>query len=134
MPETLDKTSLGQLDKNHTFNLERCLSLNDLISGHLVYGHVDTTAKVTKITKVEDSVVMSFALSPKFIKYLVYKGSVAVNGVSLTIVDATDDSFTVSLIPHTLTHTNLGELSVGDSVNIEVDMLAKHLEKLLKKA
>ena len=132
MPETLDKTTFGNIESDHIFNLERCLTLNDLISGHLVYGHVDTTAKVTSIKKNEESVVIKFTLFPEFTKYIVYKGSVAVNGVSLTIVKVDKDSFTVSLIPHTLTNTNLGELKKGDSVNIEVDMIAKHIEKLLK--
>jgi riboflavin synthase len=134
MPETLDKTNLSKADKPHIFNLERCLTLNDLISGHLVYGHVDTVAQVETIKQVEDSIIINFSLSSKFTKYLVYKGSVAVNGVSLTVVEVTKNSFTVSLIPHTLDNTNLGQLKIGDLVNIEVDMLAKHIEKLLKKA
>lgn len=132
MPETLNKTSLSQLKEDHVFNLERCLSMNELISGHLVYGHIDTTAKVSNIKTDNESVVLTFALSPEFTKYIVYKGSVAVNGVSLTIVSVDENSFSVSLIPYTLSHTNLGELKKGSVVNIEVDMLAKHIEKLLQ--
>ena len=131
MPETLSKTTLGSLDSNHVFNLERCLTLQDLISGHLVYGHVDTTAAVRNLIKEEGSVSLTFEISKAFTKYVVYKGSIAVNGVSLTIVKITNDSFTVSLIPHTLKNTNLSKLIVGSSVNIEVDMIAKHIEKLV---
>ncbi len=131
MPETLSKTSLGTLTESHVYNLERCITLETLISGHLVYGHVDTTAKVIKILKVEDSCVIKFEIDKNFTKYIVYKGSIAVNGISLTVVSVDDDSFSVSLIPHTLSVTNLGELAVRDLVNIEVDMMAKHVEKLL---
>ncbi len=132
MPETLDKTTMGNLSSDHTFNLERCLTLNELISGHLVYGHVDTTAKVASIESAEDSKVIKFTLPANFTKYIVYKGSISVNGVSLTIVTVDKNSFSVSLIPHTLENTNLDELIVGDKVNIEVDMLAKQIEKLIK--
>lgn len=131
MKETLNKTSLSSLEKDHKFNLEHCLALNDLISGHLVYGHVDTVAEVSKVIKDADNVTLTFKINPDFTKYMVYKGSVAVNGVSLTIVSVNKNSFSVSLIPYTLDHTNLGELENGSIVNIEVDMLAKHIEKLL---
>lgn len=134
MPETINKTSLSKLNEDHKFNLERCLSLNDLISGHLVYGHVDTTAKVSNVKKERESVTLTFELSPEFTKYIVYKGSITVNGVSLTIVTVDKKSFSVSLIPYTLLHTNLGELKKGSVVNIEVDMLAKHIEKLLQQS
>lgn len=133
MPETLRKTSLGGFSKTHVFNLERCLTLNDLISGHLVYGHVDGTAKVKKIENEQDSTLYYFELPPNLTRYMVYKGSVSVNGVSLTIVSVDKKSFSVSLIPYTKQHTNLGELKKGDVVNIEVDMMAKHLEKLIQK-
>lgn len=131
MPETLSKTTFGNIANEHEFNLERCLTLNDLISGHLVYGHVDTTAKVQSVKNVEDSTVLKFEIAQEFTKYIVYKGSIAVNGVSLTVTEVDNNSFSVSLIPFTLEHTNLGKLTVGSLVNIEVDMLAKHVEKLL---
>lgn len=132
MPETLRITTFGSLEKDHVYNLERCLTLQDLISGHLVYGHVDTTATVRKVTKEEESISLTFEIASEFIKYIVYKGSIAVNGVSLTIVEVDKNSFAVSLIPHTLEHTNLGKLVAGSKVNIEVDMLAKHIEKLIE--
>ncbi len=133
MAETLSKTNLGSIDKNHTFNLERCITFQTLISGHLVYGHVDCTATVRSVKSDGESKTLLFSLPSKFTKYIIYKGSIAVNGVSLTVVTVDKDSFSVSLIPHTLFHTNLGDLQKGDTVNIEVDMMAKYLEKLIKK-
>jgi len=132
MPETLRKTTLFSINKLHVFNLERPLKLNSLISGHLVAGHIDTTAKVSTIRREKDSLVIKFKISSKFTKYIIYKGSIAVNGVSLTIVETGKNFFSVSLVPYTLSHTNLGQLEVGDSVNIEVDMIAKYIEKLSK--
>ena len=132
MDETLQKTTFATIVKDHLFNVERCLSLNDLIGGHLVQGHIDTIAQVISIKTVGDSKVFTFSLPKHFSKYLIYKGSVAVNGVSLTLTEVTDTTFSVSLIPYTLSHTNLGELKTGDNVNIEIDMIAKYVEKLLK--
>ncbi|MBI3485462.1 riboflavin synthase [Candidatus Daviesbacteria bacterium] len=132
MPETIRVTNLKYLKPDHNFNLERSLSLNNLIGGHLVSGHIDTTAKVESIELKEQSKVLKFKIEEKFIRYIIYKGSIAVNGVSLTIVSEAKNYFTVSLIPYTLTHTNLRNLKVGDLVNIEVDLMAKYLEKLLK--
>jgi riboflavin synthase len=133
MPETLKVTSLSTLKKDHVFNLELCLTLNDLIGGHLVYGHVDCRGKVSRITDDKDGVTLEITIPASFTRYIVYKGSVAVNGVSLTVVSVSNNSFCVSLIPYTLSNTNLSQLETGDLVNIEVDMLAKHIEKLLKK-
>lgn len=133
MPETLKKTSLSTLDKNHTYNMERCITLDTLLSGHLVYGHVDTTAKVQSVNQDQDSTNLEFVIDPVFTKYIVYKGGIAVNGVSLTIVSVTSNTFSVSLIPFTKEHTNLGMLRKGDVVNIEVDVIAKYIEQLLKK-
>lgn len=130
MPETLKRTSLGFLSSEHIFNLERCLTLMDLIGGHLVYGHVDTTATVSSVKKIKESTEIIFKIPKGVSKYMVYKGSIAVNGVSLTIVSVGNSSFSVSLIPYTLLHTNLGEMVSGLQVNIEVDMMAKHIEKL----
>lgn len=133
MAETLSKTNMKGLTKDHTLNLERCLTLKDLISGHLVYGHVDCVAIVKSIKDDGESKTLLFSLPSEFTKYIVYKGSIAVNGVSLTIVSVTKNSFSVSLIPYTLSHTNLGDLKVGGTVNIETDMMAKYLEKLVSK-
>lgn len=130
MPETLSKTTMSGVIPSHVFNLERCLTLQSLIGGHLVSGHIDTTAQLTSIKEMQDSKVMTFKLDPKFTKYIVYKGSIAVNGVSLTVVSVNSNSFVVSLIPYTLRNTNLGSLKKGDEVNIELDLIAKYLEKL----
>ncbi|MDO8461112.1 MAG: riboflavin synthase [bacterium] len=132
MPETLRKTMLSALSNTHEFNLERSLTLNSLIGGHLVSGHIDTTSKIISIVKDGDSKTLTFLLNSRFTKYIIYKGSIAVNGVSLTIVSVNKNSFTVSLIPYTLSHTNLGSLKVGNTVNIELDLIAKYLEKLLR--
>ncbi len=130
MPETLRKTTFGVISSSHTFNLEQSLTLQSLIGGHLVSGHVDTTSKLISVAAEQDAKVLKFSINKKFTKYIIYKGSIAVNGASLTVVSVDDDSFTVSLIPYTLEHTNLGRLKIEDKVNVEVDMIAKYLEKL----
>ena len=133
MPETLRVTNLSKVSENHEFNLERSLTLNSLVGGHLVAGHIDCVGEVSKVLPVGDSVVLTINLPREFAKYLIYKGSVAVNGVSLTVVEANPNNFVVSLIPYTLKHTNLGSAKVGNQVNIEVDLMAKYLEKLVGK-
>lgn len=132
MPETLSKTTLGRLRDSHEFNLEKSLTLKDILGGHMVSGHIDTTAVVSSIKDEGETKVITFKIGPEFTKYIIYKGSVAVNGVSLTIVSVDKSSFTVSLIPYTLKHTNLGKLKINDKVNIEVDLMAKYIEKIIK--
>lgn len=132
MPETMKRTTLTRLTKNHSFNLERPLRLNSLVGGHLVSGHIDTTANVTAIHDEDASKLLTFRILRKFARYIVEKGSIALNGVSLTVVSVETSSFTVSLIPYTLSHTNLGLLWIGDVVNIELDLIAKYVEKLTK--
>ncbi len=131
MPETLSKTTMGNLNTDHLFNLEHSLSLKSLIGGHLVSGHIDTIATLLSIKPEQESKVLTFKTLPEFTKYIIYKGSIAINGVSLTIVTVNKESFSVSLIPYTLEHTNLGTLNIGDKVNIEVDLMAKYLEKFI---
>ncbi len=132
MRETLSKTTLGNLDKDHLFNLEKSLTLNDVLGGHMVSGHVDTRAQVINIKDEGDTKTIKFRIDNRFTKYIIYKGSIAVNGVSLTIVEVEKDFFSVSLIPYTLKHTNLSKLKVSDKVNIEVDLMAKYIAKLIK--
>lgn len=132
MEETLSKTTFSSLNKNHSFNLEKPLTLDALIGGHLVSGHIDTIGKVIDIKNNDEVKIIVFGLPKKFMKYIVYKGSIAINGVSLTVVAVARDQFSVSLIPYTLKHTNLGDLKINDKVNIEVDLVAKYLEKLIK--
>lgn len=130
MPETLRVTTLSGITDQHEFNLEKCLTLNSLVGGHLVSGHVDCVGEIKNIKNEGQSKILTISLPEKFAKYLIYKGSVAVNGVSLTVVEANSGNFVVSLIPYTLKHTNLGSVKVGDKVNIELDLIAKYLEKL----
>lgn len=131
MPETLQKTTSAIWEKDTRVNIEPSLKVGDDISGHIVSGHVDTTAVVMNIQKEGKTKRITFSLSVEYAKYAISKGSIAVDGVSLTLVDAKKDSFSVALIPYTLSHTTLGELKKGDRVNIEVDMMAKYIEKFV---
>ena len=130
MPETLNKTMLGNLKIDNLVNLELPLAPADFISGHIVQGHVDAVAKLTSITKRGISRILKFSIPRKLSKYLVTKGSVAVNGISLTIIEAGKDYFTVGIIPYTWTNTMLHIVKKNDFVNIEVDILAKYVERL----
>lgn len=133
IPETLARTTLKSFDTGRMVNLERPLRLGDEIGGHVVLGHVDTRTVVTGVKKRGESRELTLTLPLKYKKSVVEKGSVAVNGVSLTVAQVEMHTFTVALIPHTLTHTNLGNLKKGDEVNIEFDtsrhFLATHKEK-----
>ena len=131
MPETLQKTTAITWSKGARVNIEPSLKMGDDISGHIVSGHVDTKAKVRNIEKQGKTKRITFSLSKEYARYIVSKGSIAVDGVSLTVVDAKKDSFSVALIPYTLAHTTLGVLKEGDAVNIEVDMMAKYIEKFV---
>ncbi len=111
-------------------NLEKALRLADRLGGHLVTGHVDGVGSVSRFEAVGDNRLLVVSVPPALVKYLARKGSVAVNGVSLTINEASGAEFAVNLIPHTLTATNLGATRTGDRVNVEVDMLARYLERL----
>ncbi|MDB5204456.1 MAG: riboflavin synthase subunit alpha [Candidatus Taylorbacteria bacterium] len=127
MKETLNKTNVSGWKINDSVNLEPSLRLGDTLDGHFVYGHIDTVGTIKTITKQGDSQVFEISIPKEFLKYLVYKGSVAVNGVSLTVSARNPKTFNISLIPYTLEHTNLGDLSVGDSVNVEVDVMGKYI-------
>lgn len=133
MPETLRKTTLGKLQTGDEINLERCLTLQSLIGGHLVQGHVDTTAEIRAIRNEGDAKLITFAIPPRFSRYIVPKGSITVDGISLTVVEATRSTFQCSLLAYTLSHTTLGGKRPGHQVNIEVDILGKYIERLLKK-
>lgn len=130
MSETLKRTTLSSLPDDHAFNLEQPLTLNGAIGGHMVSGHIDTIAKVIMVDNNNDSYVLKIQLPEQFMRYVIYKGSIAINGVSLTVSEVANDALSVSLIPYTLSHTNLGFLKENDFVNIEVDMIAKYIEKL----
>ena len=131
MAETLYKTNLKNLKAGDQVNLERAMALGDRIGGHLVSGHVDGMGKIIE-KKIHDIAEVFKIQGPvEIIKYLVPKGSIAIDGISLTIVDVNEKDFTVSIIPHTRGLTTLGFKEVGDLVNLEIDMLAKYVEKLL---
>ena len=131
MAETLARTTIGSLRPGDPVNLERAMASTGRFGGHIVQGHVDDTAQVLAVDPGERWTVVRFAL-PEALRGLVAdKGSIAVDGVSLTVVEANDDSFTVALIPTTLAVTTLGRSAVGRSVNLEVDVLAKYVHRLL---
>lgn len=129
--ETLSKTNLGQLMPGKSVNFERSLRADARLGGHIVQGHVDGTARVQTIDRDGEWVAMWFQLDPQLAKFMVPKGSVAVDGVSLTVVNADPDRFSIALIPHTLEVTTLGQRAVGDTVNIETDILGKYVDRLL---
>jgi riboflavin synthase len=133
MPETLRKTTLGELKTGDVVNLERCLTLQSLIGGHLVQGHVDATARIKAIRSEGEARLFTFAIPSRLSRYIVPKGSIAVDGISLTVVQATRSTFQCSLLAYTLEHTTLGGKKPGRQVNIEVDILGKYIERLLKK-
>lgn len=130
MPETLRRTSLGQLRPGSKVNLERALLVGGRIGGHLVQGHVDATGRVISLTPEGEAIMARFAAGPEVLRYVVEKGFIAVDGVSLTVVAGDRSSFAVSLVGFTLDHTVLGSRKIGDQVNLEVDILAKYIEKL----
>ncbi len=132
MQETLDKTSLTGVQPGDRVNLERAVTADKRLGGHIVQGHVDGVGTVRSREKSEHWELVEIGLPDGLGKYLVDKGSITVDGVSLTVVEAHDTSFTVSLIPETLARTTLGTRQPGDRVNLEADVLAKHVEKLLE--
>jgi riboflavin synthase len=132
MLETLDRSALGSLRAGARVNLELPLRVGDRLGGHVVQGHVDGTGTVRAISQQGFARVIEIEIEAPLRRYLVHKGSVAVDGVSLTVSGVDDDGFSVSLIPETLTRTNLGAVRQGDRVNIEVDILAKHAERLMQ--
>ena len=130
-PETLRRTNLGELSSGDKVNLERSLRLQDRLGGHIVLGHVDEVGVITSMQAEDNATIMRVAVSDDAMRYIVQKGSACVDGVSLTIANLLDDSFDVSLIPHTKQVTTMGAKRVGDRVNIEVDILGRYVERLL---
>lgn len=129
--ETLEKTNLGIWQKGRRVNIERCLRVGDRLDGHFVQGHVDTTGTVLTIEAREGSWMFTIGFDPIHKSLLVNKGSVCINGVSLTVVESTDDHFTVTIIPYTFEHTGFSDFQVGDKVNLEFDVLGKYILKHL---
>lgn len=131
MSETLSVTNLNNLDVGNAVNLERAMVIGGRLGGHLVQGHVDATGSVTNLEVLPGATVITIAVPEQLRPYVAPKGSVTVNGVSLTVVAVGEEAFTVSLIPHTLAATTLGSAAVGQTVNLEADMIAKHVAHLL---
>lgn len=129
--ETLNRTALKQWQPGRTVNLERCLKLGDRLDGHLVQGHVDTTAICEKIEYPEGSWKFFFRYSPDEDYVTVEKGSICINGVSLTVVDSKPDMFSVCIIPYTHEHTNFRRLQPGDAVNLEFDVIGKYVKRYM---
>jgi len=130
--ETLRKTTTGVLVAGSHVNLERAVRMADRLGGHLVQGHVDTVGTITEITVNETGWEVWIAFQPQFRKWLIPVGSICVEGISLTVANLQDTQFKVAVIPHTLQATTLGELRVGDRVNLEFDMIAKYVENFVK--
>ena len=133
VPETLDRTNLGALGPGDPVNLERPLAANGRYGGHVVQGHVDGTGEVQSIEELDDgSYRYTFSLPPELASYVVEKGSIAIDGISLTVADVSPTSFSIAIIPHTHAVTAMGQRQVGDTVNLEADVLAKYVERLVR--
>lgn len=130
-PETVDRTAFRRLKSGSRVNLERALRLSDRLGGHLVTGHVDCVALVTERRETSGNIVFAFRIPREFARYLAEKGSVAIDGISLTVNSVSDEGFKVNVIPHTAGKTTLQEKRPGDEVNIETDIIGKYLERLL---
>lgn len=130
MNETLSRSSLGTLNIGCRVNLERAMPINGRFGGHIVSGHIDGIGKITSITKDDIAVRYSIKTSPKILQYIIEKGSIAIDGISLTVAKVTHDSFSVSVIPHTMKETTLSDKNIGSIVNLENDIIGKYIEKL----
>lgn len=132
--ETLQKTTLGELKKDEYVNLEPALTLNTRLGGHLVSGHVEGVGRIRKIEKIGNDLKIEIEAPEEILKYCIKKGSITVDGISLTIVDILSDSFTVVVIPHTASMTTIGVKKIGDKVNLESDIIAKYVEKFVNQS
>lgn len=131
--ETLNKTNLGNLKPGDLLNLERCMQMNGRLDGHIVQGHVDQTAKCTSVEAMDGSWVFSFDYDASQGNVTVEKGSICVNGISLTVFNSTQNGFSVAIIPYTWEHTNLQQVKAGDTVNLEFDIIGKYVARLLNR-
>ena len=132
LEETLQRTNLHALVPGAGVNLERSLRADGRLGGHFVQGHVDTTIRLSSLEQKGVDLRLDFEMPSEFAAYIAFKGSVAISGVSLTVAEVGDKTFTVWIIPHTASHTNLGALKVGDSVNLECDVLAKYAARIMQ--
>ncbi|KQL39005.1 riboflavin synthase subunit alpha [Bacillus sp. FJAT-25509] len=131
MPETFQASNLSTLVSSQKVNLERAMAANGRFGGHIVSGHIDGTGKIVSIKSMENAVIYKINIPSQFAKYCLQKGSITIDGTSLTIFEVETDIVTISLIPHTRSHTIIGSKKVGDVVNIEFDLLGKYVEKML---
>lgn len=130
--ETLEKTDVGDWEKDKLINLERCMLINGRLDGHIVQGHVDTTAVCLASTEKDGSWEFQFEFDEKFKTLIIEKGSVCINGISLTAYNVTDNSFCVAIVPYTYYHTNIKNISVNSTINIEFDILGKYIARIMK--
>ncbi len=129
--ETLNKTNIGDLKVGDLINLERCMQINGRLDGHIVQGHVDQTAVCTNLNVLDGSWEYTFEYNPSFGNVTVEKGSICVNGISLTVVNSKANSFSVAIIPYTFEHTNLKQVTKGNTVNLEFDIIGKYVARLM---
>jgi riboflavin synthase len=129
-PETIASTTIGSLRAGSSVNLERALRLGDRMGGHIVTGHIDCIGRLARIRELSGNRLLEFTLPAESARYLIIKGSVAIDGISLTVNSVASDGFSVNIIPHTQTATTLTAIKAGDSVNIETDIIGKYLERL----
>ena len=132
MAESIRRTNLGDLKSGDRVNLERALRLCDRLGGHIVSGHVEGIGVIAKCRQDGIANVVTVKTPPELMRYILHKGSIAIDGISLTVTDVTEDTFSVSLIPHTSKETTLGFKTVGDEVNLETDIIGKYVEQMLK--
>jgi riboflavin synthase len=132
VPETLSRSSLKRVRAGDGLNLERALAVGQRLGGHFVQGHVDGTGTLLAVTENDNAHILRIGAAPELMRYIIPKGSVALDGISLTMADVAADSFTVWIIPHTYANTTLRDRRIGDALNIENDMLAKYIERLLQ--
>ncbi len=130
--ETLQKTNLGDLKEGDAVNLERAMLMNARLDGHIVQGHVDQTAICTEVLNENGSWIFTFSYDPKLNNVTIEKGSICINGVSLTVVNSIKSSFSVAIIPYTYNHTGFKQMKTGDSVNLEFDVIGKYVKRLLE--
>lgn len=131
--ETIKLTNFNEFKTNQKVNLERALTINTRLGGHIVSGHIDGIGKIISITNLGNSIIFEISAPQHILKYVIHKGSITINGVSLTICELLENSFKVSIIPHTFNNTTFSTLKIGDNVNLEPDILAKYIEKLMIK-
>ena len=130
-PETISRSSLGQMHRGSRVNLERAMAADGRFGGHIVMGHIDGTGKVSRLIKDDNSVLLSIEAAPDLMRYIVEKGSIAIDGISLTVAEVWESGFTVSVIPHTASATTIGWMVTGTTVNLETDIIGKYAERFL---